>query len=135
MPFSNIDTLDVALELIAAAEAGDTGLCLDIWHLLRGGIDFAQVADLPADVIATVELNDGPAAPAGSLWDDAVENRTVCGAGTFDIPCFLHAIERTGYSGPYGVEIMGIEHRQRPLQEIADAVFETTAEQFRQARV
>jgi sugar phosphate isomerase/epimerase len=131
MPFSSVATLEGGLELIDATDTGSAGLCLDIWHLIRGGIGFDQLAAVPGDRIAAVELNDGPSSPRGSLWDDAVHNRTLCGEGEFDIAGFLGAIVSTGYAGPYGVEIMGVAHRQRRLPEVAQAVFESTAERFR----
>jgi sugar phosphate isomerase/epimerase len=130
MPFTNIATLEQGLDLMSVAEPHSAGLCLDIWHIVRGGIGFDQLAAVPGELIATVELNDGPSSPRGSLWDDAVENRTLCGEGEFDIQGFLDAIAGTGYSGPYGVEVMGKEHRRRALREVAEAVFESTSQQF-----
>src|SRR5439155_22501861 len=113
-----------------AADEGSAGLCLDIWHGERGGIGFDQVAAVPGEQIAAVELNDGASHAHESLWDDAVENRMLCGEGEFDIRGFLRAIARTGYSGPYGVDIIGIEHRRRPLRELGEAVFESTSRQL-----
>jgi sugar phosphate isomerase/epimerase len=130
MPFTNLGTLEQGLELVGAADEGSSGLLLDIWHVVRGGISFEQIAALPGELIAAVELNDGASSAVGTLWDDAVENRTLCGEGGFDIAAFLRAVADAGYSGPYGVEIMGTEYRRRPLREAAGDVFRSTSQQF-----
>ncbi len=133
MPFSSLATIDDGLEIVESVDAPNAGLCLDIWHVVRGGISFDQVREVPGRLITSVELNDGPGAATGSLWDDAVENRTFCGDGELAVPEFISAIASTGYDGPYGVEIMGIEYRSRPLLESAHRVFETTMAQFGRA--
>src|SRR5262249_14680877 len=118
------------LGLVGIAEPGSAGLLLDIWHVVRGGIGFEQIAAVPGELIAAVELNDGANSVGGTLWDDAIENRRLWGGGEFDHPAFLRAVLQAGYSGPYGVEIMGAEYRRRPLDEAAGSVYRSTSQQF-----
>ncbi len=130
LPFSNIKTPKQGLELVRAAGAGNGGLNVDIWHMVRGGIPFSEVAALPKEAMLWVEINDADADIAGTMYEDTVHNRRLCGEGTFDVPAFLEAVHATGYDGGYGVEIISAEHRKRPLVEGAQRAFDTTMKQF-----
>jgi sugar phosphate isomerase/epimerase len=131
MPFSNIRTISAALELVSTDPQPNGGLYIDIWHMARGGIDYAEVAKIPPQFIKAVELDDADRDVAGTLWDDTRFHRRLCGEGAFDIPAFLKAIDETGYRGPYAVEIISQEHRRLSLEEEAKRSFETTRDQFR----
>ncbi len=131
MPFSNIRTISAALELVSTDPQPNGGLYLDIWHMARGGIDYAEVAKIPRQFIKAVELDDADRDVAGTLFDDTRFHRRLCGEGAFDIPAFLEAVDKTGYQGPYAVEIISQEHRCLSLEEEAKRSFETTRDQFR----
>ncbi len=131
MPFSNIRTVSAALELVSTDPQPNGGLYLDIWHIARGGIDYAEVARIPQHWIKAVELDDADTDVVGTLWDDTRFHRRLCGKGALDIPAFLKAIDETGYRGPYAVEIISQEHRRLPLEEEAKRSFETTRAEFR----
>ena len=130
LPFSNIKTPTHGLSLIDAAGARNGGLLLDIWHMERGGIPYSEVSALPAAAIGWIELDDAAAEQAGTLYEDTVHNRRLCGEGDFDIAGFLRAVRATGYCGGYGVEIISREQRSRPLKEAARRAFDTTIKQF-----
>ena len=131
MPFSNIRTLSAALELVSTDPQPNGGLYLDIWHMARGGIDYAEVAKIPQQFIKAVELDDADRDVVGTLWDDTRFHRRLCGEGALDIPAFLKATREAGYLGPYAVEIISQEHRRLSLEEEAKRSFETTAAQYR----
>jgi sugar phosphate isomerase/epimerase len=130
LPFSNIKSPKHGLSLIEAAGARNGGLLLDIWHMERGHIPYTEVAALPGSAIGWIELDDASATQVGTLYEDTVHNRRLCGEGDFDIASFLRAVRATGYSGGYGVEIISKEQRQRPLKEAARLAFDTTIRQF-----
>ena len=131
MPFSNIRTLSAALELVSTDPQPNGGLYLDIWHMARGGIDYAEVAKIPQQFIKAVELDDADRDVVGTLWDDTRFHRRLCGEGALDIPAFLSATREAGYRGPYAVEIISREHRRLSLEEEARRSFETTVAEFR----
>lgn len=131
MPFSNIRTVSAALELVGADPQPNAGLYLDIWHIARGGIDYAEVAKIPQQFLKAIELDDADRDVVGTLWDDTRFHRRLCGEGALDIPAFLKAIDETGYRGPYAVEIISLEHRRLSLEEEVRRSFETTRAQFR----
>jgi sugar phosphate isomerase/epimerase len=134
MPFSNVRTLRTALELVDGADQPNGGLLLDIWHVARSGIGYAAVAGVPAARIVSVELDDADAEVVGTLWEDTIFRRRLCGEGVLDPPSFLTALDTAGYRGPYAVEIISIEHRRLPLEQAARRSFETTMAQFARRR-
>lgn len=118
MPFStNVRTLDDGVRILEALGNPSAGLCVDIWHVFRSGTDYARVAELKAEQVFVVELDDGAAQPEGTLWDDTVDRRRYPGRGDFGVEGFIEAVLSTGFSGPWGVEIISDEHRALPIGE------------------
>jgi sugar phosphate isomerase/epimerase len=126
MPFSNVRTIDTALAIVEGADQPNGGLLLDIWHLQRGGIDFSEIARIPARFIKSVELNDAHKYPIEPLWMDTIHKRVLPGDGTFDIPAFIKAVQAAGYEGPWGLEVLSDTHRKLPLEAMANRAFEST---------
>jgi len=130
LPFSDLRTPEDGLEVMQIAGNANAGLVLDIWHVVRGGVPFETVADIPGEQIVHVEVNDAAAEPVGTLAEDTLDHRRLCGEGAFDVAGFLRAVAATGYDGPYGVEIMSEEQRKRSLEEAARLAHDTTLAQF-----
>lgn len=130
MPFSNVATLATGRAIVERAGAANGGLLLDIWHVVRGGIPYAEVAALPPGMIVSVELDDAAAEPVGSLFEDTIHHRLLCGEGAFDVPGFIAAVEAAGYDGPYGVEIISAVERALPVAEAARRALDTTRAQL-----
>lgn len=130
IPFSNVRDIATGLRLVRAGDAGNAGLMLDIWHVVRGGIPFDEIAAIPRGLIAGVELDDAAAEMQGDMLNDTLYHRKLCGEGDFDIPGFLKAIERAGYDGPIGVEVISREQMTLPLDEAARRLYDTTIRWF-----
>ena len=47
-----------------------------------------------------------------------------------DMPGFMDAVAATGYDGPYGVEVINAENRDRSLQELVDLAYRTSISMF-----
>jgi sugar phosphate isomerase/epimerase len=128
-PASNIRDLPTAIAIAKGADPRRGGLLLDIWHLTRGGIPYADIATIPPEYIMHIELDDaGP--QQGSIMDDTLLRRKLPGEGDFDIPAFLQAVADTGYDGLYGVEILSDEQRAMFPAEAAKCSFDATMAQF-----
>ena len=128
LPFSNIADFPLAAELVAAADHPAAGLVVDIWHLERGPSTLADLARIPGDKVFVVELSDAPVPQSDDLFLDTIRHRVMCGSGTFDVHGFVETLQRSGFIGPWGVEIISDAHRRRPLHEsLADAHRTTTA--------
>jgi sugar phosphate isomerase/epimerase len=130
LPMSNVRTIETARAIVEHAGQPNGGLCLDIWHFARGGIDFEKIRSLPTSMINSVELDDAAAEPHGSLWEDTLYHRLYPGEGSFDCPAFVDAVEGAGFRGSYGVEIINAAYRKLPLREQAERSFKGTMAQF-----
>jgi sugar phosphate isomerase/epimerase len=131
MPFAMIDTLEDTLTMLKGAGAKNGGIIFDLWHVVKLGIPYEQVARFPMDYFFAVELNDGTFTCPWDLVEDTVNHRQLCGEGEFDIKGFLDAVQKAGYQGPYGIEVLNKELRTRPLDELVTRAFNTTMAQFR----
>ena len=130
IPFSNVRDLATALAIVGETAATNGGVLLDIWHVTRGGIDYQDLAGIPKECIVSVELNDASERQVGSMLEDSIHRRKLCGQGDFDVPAFIRAVLTAGYDGPFGVEIISEEQRMRSLAEAAEQSFVTTMRQF-----
>ncbi|WP_449469510.1 sugar phosphate isomerase/epimerase family protein [Sphingobium chungangianum] len=130
LPFSTLPNLGAALEMVAAADAANGGLLVDIWHVMRSGGTMEEVAKVPTRFIIAAELCDATMAMQGEITEDTMRHRKLCGEGEFDVPGFIRAMGRAGYDGPYGVEILSDDFRQLPLTKAARRSFESSAAQF-----
>lgn len=122
-PGSPLRSPAATTEIIRLSGARNGGLLIDNWHMWHGGISMTEIAALPGSVIKHVELSDGPAILVGSLLEDTLLRRELPGEGEFPVQDFLRAIEATGYSGAYGVEIISETHRALPVDVAATRAY------------
>jgi sugar phosphate isomerase/epimerase len=130
MPFSDIDSVEKALELVQGAGAKNGGICFDLWHLVKLKIPYEKVARVPKQYILGIEINDGTFECPWSLHEDTINHRMLCGEGEFDVKGFVKQMLEAGYDGPWGIEVLNAELRKKPLDEAANLVFRTTRAQF-----
>ncbi|HYL86250.1 MAG TPA: sugar phosphate isomerase/epimerase [Candidatus Angelobacter sp.] len=130
MPFGMIDTLKDCMTMLIGAGAKNGGIIFDMWHVAKMGIPYEEVSRVPAKQIVAVEINDGTFTAPWSLHEDTINHRRFCGEGEFDIKGFLAALEKTGYSGPIGIEVLSKELRPLPLHDAVSKAFKTTMSQF-----
>lgn len=131
MPFAMIDTLAGALTMLNGANQKNGGIIFDLWHLVKMGVPYEEIGRFPLEYCFAVELNDGTFTAPWSLHEDTINHRRLCGEGEFDIRGFLDQVWKAGYRGPFGIEVLNKELRQRPLAELAERSFKTTMAQFR----
>ncbi len=125
-----IKTLPETLEMVQGADAKNGGIMLDLWHIVKLGIPYDDVARIPARFLLGVEINDGTLECPWSLHEDTVNHRRFCGEGEFDVKGFVNRMLEAGYAGPWGIEVLSEELRKVPLQEAATRAFQTTIAQF-----
>ena len=85
LPWSNIKTVHDGLGLVRAAGHPGGGLVIDV-GIPSAHTPPADLAEVPLQQIVGVELNDADAEPIGTLFEDTVRRRRLCGEGTFDLP-------------------------------------------------
>jgi sugar phosphate isomerase/epimerase len=125
-----IRTLPETLEMVSGADAKNGGIMIDLWHIVKLGIPYDEVARIPARYLLGVELDDGTLECPWSLHEDTVNHRKLCGEGEFDVKGFVACLLKAGYSGPWGIEILSEELRKKTLEEAANSAFDTTIAQF-----
>src|SRR4051794_7301695 len=106
LPWSNIPTIHEALRLVEDAGHPAGGIVVDVWHVERAGTPVAELAELPLHRIVGVELNDADTDVVGTLFEDTVDRRRYCGAGSFDLRGIIAALRAARWAGPWGVEIL-----------------------------
>jgi sugar phosphate isomerase/epimerase len=131
MPFAMIDSLKDSLAMVEGAGAANGGIIFDLWHLVKLHIPYEEVQRVPLKYIVSVELNDGTFEAPWSLHEDTINHRRFCGEGEFDVKGFVECIRKTGYAGPWGIEVLSEELRQKPLEELTQRAFQTTMEHVR----
>jgi sugar phosphate isomerase/epimerase len=125
-PFTDLSSPARSDAVVRAAARDNAGLCIDIWHVERGGVPLDEIRAIPAERIVHVELNDAGAEVVGALPDDTVDRRRLCGEGSFDLRGFVDAVAASGYDGAWGVEILSAEHRALGLQDAVRLAHDTT---------
>ncbi len=133
LPMTNIRTLETGLGIVEQAGKANGGLCIDIWHCVRGGIGFDKLRKVPAQYIKSVEIDDARAEIEGTIWEDTLFHRLYPGEGSFDCPAFIKAIDATGFNQAYGVEVISETYRKLPVREQAKRSFDGAMAQFAKA--
>ena len=130
LPFTNIKDITAGLSVVGDDSIENGGLLLDVWHIVRAGIPYAEVAKVPLQFVSAIELNDGPLDVVEPLLEESIDRRRLCGEGSFDVPSYISCVKRTGYIGPFGVEVLSHEHRARSLEDAARTTFNASMHQF-----
>jgi sugar phosphate isomerase/epimerase len=77
-----------------------------------------------------VELNDADRDVVGDLYSDTIDRRRYCGEGSFALGTFIHALRAIGWPGPWGVEILSVEHRRAPVGAALKKAYLSARRQF-----
>lgn len=112
---SDVASVTDAVRLIEWADHPALGLCVDNWNIERGLSTNADVAGIPAGKVFAVEVTDGLHEKRDGAFEDMINYRLLPGDGEFDIAGFVDAIRATGFTGPWGIEILSSEQRKRPV--------------------
>lgn len=125
LPPTNIPDAPSALRLIdMAGGAPNLGLCVDSWHVFRGG-GLASLAGIDAARVFMVQINDGSMqATISDYIADCLLYRLPCGEGEFDLAGFMRMLPA---SAPVKVEVINEELDKRAPAEVAKLLYQTTA--------
>jgi sugar phosphate isomerase/epimerase len=131
MPFDvNVHDLDSALAVVEGADAPNGGLAIDTWHMSKLGIEPGQLRRIAPRHLGWVELSDGRYENMDDLVDETVNHRKLPGEGEFPIRDYVAVCRERGYEGPWGVEVLSEDLRNRPIEEIFDRAYATTSAQL-----
>jgi sugar phosphate isomerase/epimerase len=125
-----IRTLPETLQMVEGANAKNGGIMIDLWHMVKLGISYDDVARIPPRFLLGIEINDGTLQCPWDLHEDTINHRKLCGEGEFDVKGFVSRMLQTGYKGPWGIEVLSKDLRKLTLEEAATRAFNTTIAQF-----
>jgi sugar phosphate isomerase/epimerase len=107
------------------------------WHYVltkAGSTSLPELVEcLEPNIVFGVELSDAELESLGTLFEDTRDRRTLIGQGAQDVVGFIRAMREVGFDGPWGVEILSAEHRQRPLLEALTLARDSALRAFEQA--
>ena len=94
MPYTAVNSLAKAHRMVAATQASNLALLIDALHLARAGGTPAEVAALPPDHIAYLQLCDAPAElpPGMSLRQESLGARLYPGEGALPLRALMDAL-------------------------------------------
>jgi 4-hydroxyphenylpyruvate dioxygenase len=107
---SHINDYRDAWEVVRRANHPNIGVILDSFHALAPGFPVGAIASIPADKIFLVQLADAPKLGLDVLsWSRHF--RCFPGQGDLPVAKFMEAVQATGYSGAWSLEIFNDQFR------------------------
>jgi sugar phosphate isomerase/epimerase len=113
-PWSALAGTTAVPQLLRRVQAPNVGQLIDVWHFFNNG----GTPDTVTRPIAAVQLNDGPRVH-GDYLRHARAARRLPGEGELDVVGLVRAVLRTGFTGPWCVEVNTPEFRALPVDEAA----------------
>ncbi|OCC25514.1 hypothetical protein MB02_02445 [Croceicoccus estronivorus] len=127
MPYTGLASVRETVSLAHHVGTDRAGAMIDIWHHSRGPDSWKDLASVPLEAIAYVELNDALPALSDDQTVETLSRRTFPGAGELDVDRFVTLLRDKGYNGMVSVEVLNEEWRGRDLTEFARRCHESTA--------
>ena len=126
-PSKTLGRLEQALEVLAAADHPHATILPDVYHMYKGGSDFATVKKLTPKTLFVFHLNDYPAEPPRETINDG--HRVYPGDGIAPLKEVLRDLRDLGFRGSLSLELFNKEY----LQAGAETVLRTGLEKMRAA--
>ena len=138
MPYSGLPDVKKAWAVVKAAGCENAKLILDSWHWIRAGqsYDPSVLADVPAEKIVSVQMNDVQAHPYAKsiLRDESMHDRMLPGTGFGGTAGFVKMLREKGVKpAVMGVEVISDEILSAGVDAAAKANYEATAKVLKEA--
>jgi sugar phosphate isomerase/epimerase len=92
IPGSGLHDLAAAWAVVEAADRPNGGVLLDTWHFFRSASSFELLAEIPAEKIFALQLEDAPVEPPPDLGWECLHARLVPGEGELDLDRLMATI-------------------------------------------
>lgn len=92
MPSRGIGTLEHAVRVVSAVEQPNLGITVDALHFYRSGATPGALADVDPNLLACVQLCDGPTTAPKDLAEEARYDRLYPGEGEFALTDLMSAV-------------------------------------------
>lgn len=105
--------------VFVAIESGHPKACLlpDVYHIFKGGSDFAGLSLLSGDAIQVFHVNDYPAEPARETMTDA--HRVYPGDGVAPLSEIFRMIYQSGFRGALSLELFNKDYWKQDALQVA----------------
>ena len=138
MPYSGRPDIKKAWAVVKASGCDNAKLILDSWHWVRAGQSYDPVllADIPAEKVVAVQINDVQAHPYAKsiLRDESMHDRMLPGTGYGDTAGFVKMLRDKGIQpAVMGVEVISDEILAAGVAAAAKANFDATRAVLAQA--
>ncbi|GAB2583351.1 sugar phosphate isomerase/epimerase family protein [Spirosoma areae] len=105
MPFSGINDLAKAWDIVRLADAPNGGLTFDAWHYYRGTVNDDLLRTIPGEKIFQVQYADAKRELNGTLVNDLLHHRLFPGEGDFPLVSLASLLTSIGGQSAVGVEL------------------------------
>ena len=124
LPPTNVPDAATAQRLIdMAGGAPNLGLCVDSWHVFRGG-GLASLQGLDPARVFMIQIDDGKMQPTVQDYiQDCLLYRLPCGEGEFDLTALMQMLPA---SAPINVEVINEALDKIAPMEVAALLYRTT---------
>lgn len=106
----------IAMIVVEAAHA-DACCLLDVYHIYKGGSDFAGLRQFPGHAVRVLHMNDYPARPPRRKITDA--DRVYPGDGVAPLRQILRDLRATGFGGWLSLELFSKALWRQPALKVA----------------
>ncbi len=135
MPYSGVPDLATAWQVVRDAGRPNSALIVDVWHWARAGTTAADLAQVPADRIVSVQLCDVLATPMDPPRAESLGHRLPPGHGHGDAVGLVRALHEHGVRpAVVAVEVIshalvaqGVGHAARTVHKAAVEVLRAAA--------
>lgn len=132
---SNIPDVSTARRIVETAARPNCGMCIDAWHFTRGNADWEALAELPPELVACVQIDDGSLVPENPDYlEDCLTNRRIPGSGEFELERLIRTLDAVGCNAPISVEVISRELDAMPAVEVAMLTMKATRDLLTTAR-
>lgn len=114
LPWSAINDLRSAWDIVHGADRPNGGLVLDSWHFQRSRSRLSDLKNIPGDRVFVVQLSDGPATPSEDLAEESNSGRLLPGQGDFDLSALMATLHEIQGLTSVGPEVFSLGLWQRP---------------------
>lgn len=121
--------------MFVAIESGHPKACLlpDVYHIYKGGSDFAGLGLLSGSAIQVFHVNDYPAVPPRETINDA--HRVYPGDGVAPLTNIFRMIHQAGFRGVLSLELFNREYWEQDPLEVAKTGLRKTREAVLKAQL
>ncbi len=133
LPWSPINDLPTALELVKSVGKDNFGVNIDTWHHFRSGGTVHDLTCIDSDMVTAVQLNDLAKVPWDNMIEETSTGRLLPGKGCSDTVAVLQALYTSGIYAPLNVEVFSAELMGLTADQAARLIAESTSETLQAA--